>query len=280
MFSKFFASFELIKIAFSYVRQEGELFVYALLSFISSFIILASFAITDFFYIEKLENISQDQKQLITYGVMFIFYLVFYFITFFFNTAIITSVKRKLNGEENKFGDGIRDSMANLGKILQWALVSATVALILRIIESKFKENSTVGKLIVKFLGGAWSILTFFAFPMMILQNKGPIDSVKESSLLFKKTWGEMAILNIGSGLFYIILMILSAIICFGFVILVSPMVGIILFIVSIVCIVVLNGLTDVIITTLLFHYASSETVPENKNERLAFARIAKIPNL
>lgn len=280
MFSKFFASFELIKIAFSYVRQEGELFVYALLSFISSFIILASFAITDFFYIEKLENISQDQKQLITYGVMFIFYLVFYFITFFFNTAIITSVKRKLNWEENKFWDWIRDSMANLWKILQWALVSATVALILRIIESKFKENSTVWKLIVKFLGWAWSILTFFAFPMMILQNKWPIDSVKESSLLFKKTWWEMAILNIWSWLFYIILMILSAIICFWFVILVSPMVWIILFIVSIVCIVVLNGLTDVIITTLLFHYASSETVPENKNERLAFARIAKIPNL
>jgi hypothetical protein len=45
MFQRLSTSFELVKIAFSYIKQEGELFVYALLSFLSSAIILASFAI-------------------------------------------------------------------------------------------------------------------------------------------------------------------------------------------------------------------------------------------
>ncbi len=172
MFTKFSTSLELVKIAFSYIKEEGELFVYALLSFFSSALIIASFVVTDIFYIERLDNLPKDQQQLVMYAVMFIFYLVLYFITFFFNTAVITSVKRKLNGEENKFGDGMRDSMKHTGKIFQWAMVSATVSLILRIIESKFKEDSIVGSIIVKLLGGAWSILTFFAFPMMILQDK------------------------------------------------------------------------------------------------------------
>lgn len=51
-------------------------------------------------------------------------------------------------------------------------MVSAIVSLILKIIESKFKEDSIIGSIIIKLLGGTWSILTFFAFPMMILQDK------------------------------------------------------------------------------------------------------------
>lgn len=114
MFTKLSTSLVLVKIAFSYIKEEGELFAYALLSLFSSTIIIASFIFTNIFYIEKLDNLPKDQQQIITYIIMFIFYLILYFITFFFNTAIITSVKRKLNGEENKFGDGIRDSMKYL----------------------------------------------------------------------------------------------------------------------------------------------------------------------
>jgi TRAP-type C4-dicarboxylate transport system permease small subunit len=114
MFTKFSTSLALVKIGFSYIKEEGELFVYALLSFFSSALILASFIVTDIFYIDTLDSLPNDQKQLITYAIMFFCYLVLYFITFFFNTAVITSVKRKLNREENSFGDGMRDSVKHL----------------------------------------------------------------------------------------------------------------------------------------------------------------------
>lgn len=86
-----------------------------------------------------------------------------------------------------------------------------------------------------------------------------------------------MAILNVGSSFFYGILILLSIIFCIGLTILGNPIIGIVLLIVSVVFLGILNGLTDVIVTTLLLHYVSSGTHPAKENERLAFASIAKV---
>lgn len=70
--------------------------------------------------------------------------------------------------------------------------------------------------------------------------------------------------------------MFLSVIFFIGLGILVNPLIGIVLVIVSIVFLGILNGLTDIIVTTLLLHYVTSGTHPEKETERLAFASIAK----
>jgi hypothetical protein len=71
--------------------------------------------------------------------------------------------------------------------------------------------------------------------------------------------------------------MVLVVISSIGLMTLVNPFVGIVLLVVSVVFLGILNGLTDVIVTTLLLHYISSGKLPEDENERLAFASIAKV---
>lgn len=275
MFDKFSTSLKLVKLSFSYIRQEWELFVYALLSFISSIIVFLSIVWVDILYIEKLNNLNEDNKKIAFYVMLFIYYLIMYFITFFFNTAIITSVQRKLNWMENKFWDWIRDSMKHIWKILQWSLVASTVALILRILEENFKNNF-IWKFIIWLMWWAWSILTFFAFPIMILEWKWPIDAIKESSSLFKKTWWERAILHVGTWFFFWMLIILVAIFAVWLSITVNVFLWIWIWVLWIFTLIILSSLTDVIITTVLFHYASTQTVPQNIEERSAFANIAK----
>ncbi len=43
----------------------------------------------------------------------------------------------------------------------------------------------------------------------MILQEKSPKDAIKESGILFKKTWGERAILYVGTGFIFGFLILL-----------------------------------------------------------------------
>ncbi len=118
--------------------------------------------------------------------------------------------------------------------------------------------------------------MTFFAFPLMILHDMGPMDAVKESARLFKKTWGERAILHVGTGFFFmvlIVLVIVSSIFVMWFV---NPIFGISYLVIALIVLIILSMLVDVIVTTLLLHYVNSESLPESESERMLFASVAK----
>ena len=78
--------------------------------------------------------------------------------------------------------------MVRVPQIAGWALLSATVGLVLRIIESRSEK---VGQLVSGLLGMAWSIVTYLVVPVLVVEKAGPIEAVKRSTALLKKTWGE-----------------------------------------------------------------------------------------
>jgi hypothetical protein len=57
-----------------------------------------------------------------------------------------------------------------------------------------------VGKIIVGLLGVGWSLATYMVVPVLVARDVGPIDAIKESALLLKKTWGENIIGQVGLG--------------------------------------------------------------------------------
>ena len=101
MFKKLSISYNLVKISFSYIKRDGELLVYSIFSLLSSIAILITFVGVDLYYIgfiESLSNKTQGEQAIsegLVYAMMFLYYFIFSFITFFFNTAIITSVQRR-----------------------------------------------------------------------------------------------------------------------------------------------------------------------------------------
>src|SRR5260221_4037780 len=48
-----------------------------------------------------------------------------------------------------------------------------------------------LGKFIVGVIGAAWGLATFFVIPVLVYEQLGPIEAVKQSAAMFKKTWGE-----------------------------------------------------------------------------------------
>jgi Family of unknown function (DUF6159) len=99
-----------------------------------------------------------------------------------------------------------------LPQILAWALVSATVGLILKIIENAHEK---AGQFVSALLGTAWTVLTYFVVPVLVVEKLGPLDAIKRSMSILRKTWGEALVGNWGIGLFILLLM-LPAILIFA----------------------------------------------------------------
>lgn len=140
------------------------------------------------------------------YALMALYYLVSYFVVIFFNVGLACCTHATLRGERPTFGDGIRFAAARLPAILGWTVVSATVGTALRFIGER---TGVIGQIVTSILGAAWNIVTYLVIPVLAVEGKGPVDAVKESTGLLKRTWGEQLIGNGGVSLVFGMAMLL-----------------------------------------------------------------------
>jgi len=197
-------SFGLVKESFSVLNKDKELMLFPIISGVAGIMLLISFLILMF-----STSLFGDAGGLISYPLTFLYYLLSYFIIIFFNTGLIACANIRLNGGDPKFKDGIDIALKNVGKIFAWALISATIGMILRWLSEK---SGFIGRIIIGLIGMAWSLLTFFVVPVMILDKVSVTDSIKKSGALFKKTWGENAVGQFSMGLAFFIFGLLGLI--------------------------------------------------------------------
>jgi hypothetical protein len=148
-----------------------------------------------------LDGMSHGENQGVSvamYVVAFLFYFAHYLVIFFFNTALVGAAMIRLDGGAPTLGDGVRIATSRFGAIVGYALIAATVGMVLRVIEER---AGFIGKIIVGLLGIGWTIATYLVVPVLAASKVGPIDAVKESATLLKKTWGENVIGQAGLGL-------------------------------------------------------------------------------
>ena len=129
--------------------------------------------------------------RILFYALLFAFYVVSYFVVIFFNTALISCVNARLHGTDMSVKEGLSNAGRHFRTIIAWAIISATIGLILHLIAER---SGIIGEIVTSIIGGVWSLVTFFVVPVLVLEDKGVVDSVKESVSLIKKTWGESII--------------------------------------------------------------------------------------
>ena len=213
MIERFSRSWQLIKASADVLRQDKELLVFPLVSTIAMLIVIASFVtpVIAFGWAEQLEKGGDPSP--VVYAYAFLFYLVQYFVIFFFNSALVGAAMIRLEGGDPTVGDGFRIAFSRIGTIFGYALIAATVGLILRMIEER---AGAIGKWIVALLGAAWTVASFLAVPVLVSQNVGPIEAVKKSVELLTKSWGENIIGNAGIGFVFGLITFGVAIVGFG----------------------------------------------------------------
>lgn len=132
--------------------------------------------------------------------LLFILYVISYFIVIYFNAAVIACAMIRLNGGDPTVRDGLQRANQHLGKIFAWALVSATIGLILQAIS---RRAGFAGRIAIWLIGVAWSVATYFVVPVLIFENEGAWGSLKKSANLFKNTFGTTMVSSIAMGLIF-----------------------------------------------------------------------------
>ena len=209
MFQTFSRSLELAKASLRVLRSDKELLLFPFISFIALVIVTISFAVP-LWLTGAITDAADGKINIVGAVIAFLFYLVSYTVTFFFNTALVGAAMIRLEGGDPTLRDGFRIAMARLPQILVYALIAATVGMILRWINER---AGFIGQIIAGVIGFAWNIATFLVVPVLVVENVGPVDAIKRSASLLRKTWGEQLVGNFGIGLIFGLLALLALVI-------------------------------------------------------------------
>ncbi|HEV3004385.1 MAG TPA: DUF6159 family protein [Pirellulales bacterium] len=205
MFRRLSNGWALAQQSFRVLLLDKELLLFPAMSGLACLLVLASFALPLWqsgqvqVLLEQKHFDVRDSVGLLGYALLFAFYFVNYFVIVFFNAALIECAVIRFRGGDPTVGDGLRAAWARLPQIAGWALVSATVGVVLRAIESRSQK---VGQIVAGLLGMAWGAATYFVVPVLVVERVGPVDALKRSFAILKKTWGEALTANFSIGLF------------------------------------------------------------------------------
>jgi hypothetical protein len=186
----------LAKQSFRVLMLDKALLVFPLLSGIACFLVLVGFvagALAGGFGAREAAPNGAA-----AWLVLFAYYFANYFVIVFFNSALVACATIRFRGGVPTVGAGLGAARANLGRIAAWALLAATVGVLLRIIEERVQ---LVGRIVIALVGATWTLAAYFVVPALVVEQLGPIDALKRSSLILKKAWGESIVSNASVGL-------------------------------------------------------------------------------
>ena len=203
----------LSKRAFRILQEEKQFLVFPLLSSIALVLVLLSFAVplltSELFRdVANQQNVNPLTANVLYYLVLFAFYFCNYFVIVFFNSALVTCIVLHFEGEKPTVSDGFQAAFSRLPQILLWAMISATVGVILRII---VEQSKTLGKIVAGMMGMTWGIMTFFVVPVLVVEKAGPFKAISRSAHIMTKTWGGAVLANFSISLIMTVLSLVAA---------------------------------------------------------------------
>lgn len=190
-------SWALVQASWGVLRADRELLIYPIVSFLASLVVLATFLAP-----MLLAGVFDSAVGVEIIGpiVGFVFYVVMYFVTIFANAALVGATMIRLKGGNPTLADGFRIAWQHLTSILGYAVIAATVGMVLRALSER---GGVVGRTVAGLVGMAWGLATFLVVPILVMEDVGPLEAVKRSARLLKETWSEQIVGNLSIGLIF-----------------------------------------------------------------------------
>jgi len=266
-------SWSITRTSFKLIGKDKEMLWFPVLSGIFSLLFSAALLVPTFM-LNVAKQVGGDRMVIgpMQWIVLFITYFGLSFIATFFNVCVVYTTRVRLSGGDATFGDSIKFAFSRVHLILGWSLVSASVGILLRALDSIAERSGLIGKILLSILrailASAWSIITVFVVPAMVYKELGPFDAIRESIDTLKQTWGESIVRYYGLGLatFVCILPCVLLMILGGAAATAVPAAGVALIalgVVALIAVIVLFGVANTVFNTVLYHWASSGAAAE-----------------
>lgn len=271
MFANLSRSWQFATTSYKVLWNHQRLLVLPLLSTLAAAVVVASF-VAPLWASGALEAWANPQgnggpaHDPVFYVLLFLFYFCNYFVVVFFNSALVSCVMQVLNGEDPSVQAGLAQSAKRLPQILAWALVSAFVGVVLKVIENAHEK---AGQIVAAILGTAWSVMTYFVVPVLVLDGVGPIEAVKRSTKTLTQTWGTALVGGFSLGLVGLIILIPLYLLGIAAIVLgvmsgtlAGAVLGGAVGVMLIALASIINSAAGTVFTALLYSFATKRTIP------------------
>ena len=265
MFDTLSRSWSLVKASAAVLRADKELLWFPVISSLAAFVVAASF-----FVPSLLGGLFDGGMGPASFAVGFLFYLCQYFVIFFFNSALVGAAMIRLQGGDPTVADGLRIARSRAGAILGYAAIAAVVGLLLRLLE---RRSRWLGSLMTRLLGAAWTVSTFLVVPVLVARDIGPVEAIKESVALLRRSWGENLVGTVGFGLVFGLLTFAAVLVGVALVVFAAVAVGAgtavtvaVLAVVAILVLTATQAALSGIYQAALYRYAVDGHAPEGFN--------------
>ena len=262
LFDRLSNGWKIGKMSLKTIQENPSLMLFPVVSGISLILVSLSFLGGGYFLFgENIFDAADEGTASSSLGIMlylsvFAFYIVNYFVIVFFNVGLVHCAKMILNGKEPTVGAGINFALSRINTILAWAVLAATVGIILKTIQER---AGAIGGIITGLIGMVWGIATFFVIPVIAYEEVTPIQAVKRSGQIIKEKWGESLGANISFGLFTL-LGLIAIVIPTGFILgaVIHPAAGFVIGIILFLIIQIAVSAANMIFLTAAYEHANN----------------------
>ena len=197
MFATIGHTFQLMKMSWDVLMKDRELILFPVLSGMG--LLVLGFA--------GLAVGVADTGNLIGFLVMI---LLAYFITTFFNAALISAALERLRGGDPNVMSGLSHATKHIHHIFLWSVISAIVGTLFRVLRSQ--TDNFIVQMIYSMIEGVWEFMTFFVIPVMVSENQGPVSSIKRSAGIIRQTWGRQITATFGFFIVYLLAVVAAVV--------------------------------------------------------------------
>jgi hypothetical protein len=201
MLSRFERSCRLISASWDVLRSDRELLILPALSGVATALLVAVFfapVVAAAALAPGHAGQAMREPDALLYFWLFLFYVAQYSVVIFFNTALVGAALERLDGGDPTVASALALAYRRLDAILGYAVISATIGVILRAISERF---GLLGRLLGFGAGLAWTVMTFLVLPVLAAEGIGPLAAIDKSAALLRQSWGENLIGGAGISL-------------------------------------------------------------------------------
>ena len=182
--------------------------------------------------------------------------------------ALVAAADEELSGRDSTLGYGFRKAFGRLGPLLAWSVIRAVVSALLGLLRGNNNGGAAIaGNLLAAIGAAAWSIVTFFVTPYIMLKGLGAVPALKASVHMVKEKWGTQVTGGVRIGLRLLILILPAIALIIGGIFLLngsgaSVSLGLVLLAVGFVLIIIsalLSAAVQSIFSVALFHFTTGE---------------------
>jgi hypothetical protein len=192
---------------------------------------------------------------------MFVVTFLLHLVHVFFVVGLTGEALKALRGENPSVAGGLATAMARPAAIVSFTAITSTVGFALSLLGRSSNLAMRTARALV---GTVWSLATYLAIPVMVQESRGGVASLKRSGSLFRRTWGETTLSEVGVRVltvhFALVLVIALVVLVelFG-----ESLFALVVFLALAVAIAGIIGTLEAIYRAALYVFASEGVVPD-----------------